>query len=203
MTPRLVLATRSPGKIAELVPLLGDLDTRLTGLEESPGLALPPEGDTSYAENALAKARAAAGAMGVIALGDDSGLEVEALGGAPGVRSARYGGPGLSDAQRVAMLLAALMGAASRRARFRCVLALVAPWGEEALVEGIVEGILTDVPRGMAGFGYDPIFLLPALGRTFAELPPEEKGRWSHRARAVVEARPILTRWLAHHRQPT
>jgi XTP/dITP diphosphohydrolase len=113
------------------------------------------------------------------------------------VASARYGGPGLSDAERVTRLLAEIRGAPDRGARFRCVLALRAPWGEEAVVEGAVEGVLIDGPRGTHGFGYDPIFLVPALGRTFGELSDAEKDRLSHRARAVAAARPILARWAA------
>ncbi len=192
---RLVLATANPGKAAEFRALLDGLGYEVRSLQDYPGLALPPEGETSYAENARAKARATMRATGAIALGDDSGLEVDALGGRPGLASARYGGPGLSDASRVSRLLAELRGAASRTARFRCVVALAAPWGDEAVVEGVVEGVLAETPRGAGGFGYDPIFVVPALGRTFAELPAAEKHRLSHRARAVAEARPILRRW--------
>lgn len=195
MTPRLVLATANPAKVSEFRALLGDLGYEIRSVRDYPGLTLPPEGDASYAENARAKARATATATGATALADDSGLEVDALGGRPGVASARYGGPGLTDAQRVAGLLAEVAGAATRTARFRCVLALVAPWGEEATVEGVVEGVLADRPRGGGGFGYDPVFLVPALGRTFAELDPAEKHRQSHRGRAVAAARPVLERW--------
>ena len=199
--PRLILATASAGKAAELAALLDGLGFVIETLAEHPGVALPPEGATSYAENARAKARVVAAATGAIALGDDSGLEVDALAGGPSVASARYGGPGLTDAARVARLLAAVAGAPSRAARFRCVLALVAPWGEEATVEGVVEGVLTDEPRGWGGFGYDPVFLVPELGRTFAELGPAEKDRRSHRGRAVAGARPILARWARRARE--
>jgi XTP/dITP diphosphohydrolase len=201
VTPRLLLATANAGKVRELTLLLDGLGYRITSLGDHAGVELPPEGDTSYRENALAKARAAAvAAPAAVALGDDSGLEVDALGGWPGVASARYGGPGLSDADRVTRLLAEIGGAPSRGARFRCVLALRAPWGEEAVVEGIVEGVLIDGPRGTQGFGYDPIFLVPPLGRTFGELSDAEKDRLSHRARAVAAARPILARWAARLR---
>jgi XTP/dITP diphosphohydrolase len=163
---------------------------------------LPPVGATSYRENALGKARAAAAAVpAAVAVGDDSGLEVDLLGGRPGVASARYGGPGLTDAERTMRLLAELGATPARAARFRCVLALVAPWGEEAVAEGVVEGVLTDRPRGSRGFGYDPIFLVPALGQTFGELPDAEKDRLSHRARAAAAARPILARWAARLRR--
>jgi len=203
VTPRLLLATANAGKVRELIPLLDGLGYTLTSLRDHPAVRLPLEGETSYRENALEKARAAARAVpAAVTLGDDSGLEVDAFDGRPGVASARYGGPGLSDAQRTERLLAELGSTAIRGARFRCVLALVAPWGEEAVVEGIVEGVLTDAPRGTHGFGYDPIFLIPALTRTFGELSGSEKDRLSHRARAVLAARPILARWAARLRQP-
>jgi XTP/dITP diphosphohydrolase len=202
VTPRLVLATANPGKVRELAGLLGDLAYTLVSLRDLGGVRLPPEGETSYRDNALGKARAAAAATGAVALGDDSGLEVDALGGQPGVVSALYGGPGLTDAARVARLLAEVGAVRARGARFRCVLALVAPWGEEAVVEGVAEGVLTDRPRGIQGFGYDPIFLVPALGRTFGELAGAEKDQLSHRARAVAAARPILARWAARLRAP-
>ena len=197
MTPRLILATANAGKTREFVPLLDGLGYVCVSLADLAGVELPPEGETSYAENALGKARAVGAATAAVALGDDSGLEVDALGGRPGIASARYGGPGLNDAERLTGLLAELGPRPDRSARFRCVLALVAPWGEEALVEGVVEGVLTMAPRGTHGFGYDPIFLIPALGRTFGELSTPEKAHLSHRARAVTAARPILARWAA------
>jgi XTP/dITP diphosphohydrolase len=164
-----------------------------------PAVALPPEGESSYADNALAKARAAARAAGLLALADDSGLEVDALGGAPGVRSARYGGPGLDDAGRCRALLAALAGVpeSRRTARFRCAVALAEPGGREAVVEGAAEGIILTAPRGRGGFGYDPVFLYPPLGATFAEIPEAEKHAVSHRGRAVARARAVLEEWGA------
>jgi XTP/dITP diphosphohydrolase len=201
VTPRLVLATANPGKVREFLPLLGGLGYTVVSLRELSGVRLPPEGETSYADNALAKARAVTAATPAVALGDDSGLEVDALGGRPGVASARYGGPGLSGEERIARLLAELGPTQPRGARFRCAIALVAPWREEALVEGVVEGVLTEAPRGTGGFGYDPVFLVPGLGRTFGELMDSEKERLSHRARAVAAARPILARWAARLRQ--
>ena len=116
-------------------------------------------------------------------------------GGQPGPASARYGGAGLTDGERLTRLLGALATARVRTARFRCVLALAAPWGEEAIVEGVVEGELTRTPRGTGGFGYDPIFLVPGLAGTFGEVSAEDKARVSHRARAAAAARPILARW--------
>ncbi|MGH7310706.1 MAG: non-canonical purine NTP pyrophosphatase, partial [Candidatus Rokuibacteriota bacterium] len=133
---------------------------------EFPGASLPEETGDSYAANALLKARAAAGHTGLLALGDDSGLEVDAFGGAPGLRSARFGGPGLDDAGRCARLLAELRGVdeARRGARFRCVIALVDPGGGEHVVEGVAEGVILTAPRGAGGFGYDPLFYFPSLG---------------------------------------
>jgi XTP/dITP diphosphohydrolase len=197
VTPRLVLATANAAKVRELGSLLDGVGYAVASLGDLDGVRLPPEGEASYAENALGKARAAAAAAGAVALGDDSGLEVDALGGRPGVASARYGGPGLTDAERVTRLLAELGPTAARGARFRCVLALVAPWGAEVVVEGIAEGVLAPAPRGRHGFGYDPIFVVPALGRTFGELSDVEKARLSHRARAVAAARPVLTAWAS------
>jgi XTP/dITP diphosphohydrolase len=202
VTPRLVLATADAGKVREFARLLAGLGYAIVSLAETPGVALPSEGEVSYAENALGKARPVAAALGAVALGDDSGLEVDALGGRPGIASARYGGPGLTDAQRVTRLLAELGPITVPTARFRCALALVAPWGEEALVEGVVDGVLTGAPRGAHGFGYDPIFLVPALGRTFGELSDAEKDGLSHRARAVAGARPILTQWAVRLARP-
>ncbi|MGH7264871.1 MAG: non-canonical purine NTP pyrophosphatase [Candidatus Rokuibacteriota bacterium] len=203
MTGRLVLATANPGKVAELSRLLVGLPYEVRSLAEYPGLALPPEVGATYADNARAKARAVHAATGALAIGDDSGLEVAALAGGPGVETARYGGPGLDDAERMARLLAAVRGACSRAARFRCVLTLVAPWGEHAVVEGVADGWLADAPRGRGGFGYDPIFVVPEIGRTFAELEEAERHRWSHRARAVARAAPLLLDWARRAAAPS
>jgi len=195
----LLVASNNPHKIAELTALLADLPVRLLRPADL-GLALAvEETGPTYAHNALAKARAGASQSGLLCLADDSGLEVMALGGRPGVHSARYGGPGRSDAERVALLLQELActGDPDRRARFVCVLALATPDGESHLGIGTVEGLTADQPRGAHGFGYDPVFLLPDLGRTLAELPPSEKNRWSHRARAVQALRPLLRLILA------
>jgi len=194
-----VLATANPGKVAEMSELLAGLPCRILSLADFPGLALPPEGDVSYAENALAKARAVAASTRCLAMADDSGLEVDALGGRPGVLSARYGGEGLGDAGRCQALLAALrdVPAERRTARFRSVIALCAPSGREAITDGVVDGVLLGRPQGSGGFGYDPLFYYPPLGATFAELPAEAKNRVSHRARAVASALPILRAWLS------
>ena len=168
---------------------------RVRLVSEYPGARLPEETGQTYAENALGKARAAAHITGALSLGDDSGLEVDALGGAPGLHTARFGGPGLTDPERWKLLLAELrdVAPARRTARFRCVIALVGSARVERVVEGVVEGTIAEAPRGSGGFGYDPIFFYPPLGRTFAELSDEEKQRVSHRGLALEAARRLLT----------
>jgi XTP/dITP diphosphohydrolase len=194
----LVVASANSGKAREMASLLSDLPLRVRPLADFPRVMLPPEGAESYLRNALGKARAAAAATGMLAMGDDSGLEVDALGGAPGVLSARYGGEGLDDAQRCAKLLDALAGVPPlrRTARFRSVIALVEPGGREATAEGEAEGIILDQPQGTGGFGYDPVFYYPPLDSTFAQLPDREKNVVSHRARALAKARAVLLDWL-------
>ena len=185
---RLVLATRNEHKLRELGPLLDPHE--LVPLD--PGVELPPETGESFAENALIKARAAHAATGEPAIADDSGIEARALGGAPGVRSARYAGEGASDAANLDKLLREVP-ADDRHVAYVCALAYVAD-GEERLFEGRCEGELTHDPRGGGGFGYDPAFV-PADrddGRTMAELAPADKDAISHRGRA---ARAFLT-WL-------
>jgi XTP/dITP diphosphohydrolase len=179
----LVLATANPGKVAELRGLvreLGAVDVRTLG--DFPGLELPAEHGVTYAENAAAKARAVAATTGLPALADDSGLEVDALAGAPGVRSARFAP---SDGERIATLLAALGGVTDRRARFRAVVVLAWPDGREVQAEGLCTGSIAESPDGRGGFGYDPVFVADDLGHTFAAATPDEKARVSHRARAV------------------
>jgi XTP/dITP diphosphohydrolase len=193
--PLLVLATLNAAKAGELTALLADVPYEIRMLAELSLAGLPEETGDSYRANALLKARAAARQVGAWALADDSGIEVDALAGAPGVRSARFGGPGLDDARRCLLLLWALRGVPpeKRTARFRCVIALVDPAGREHTAEGVVEGLIADAPRGRQGFGYDPLFVYPPLGRTFAELSPDEKARVDHRGRAVRAARRFLT----------
>ena len=182
---RLVLATANPGKVRELAALVAEWGkVEVRSLVDQPGVVLPEETGTTYRENAALKARAVAAATGCAALADDSGLEVDALGGAPGVRSARYG---TTDAERIERLLAALAGRppAERTARFRCVVVLAWPDGREVEAEGTCEGTITEVPAGAGGFGYDPVFYSTELGCTFAEAPAGAKTRVSHRARAM------------------
>jgi XTP/dITP diphosphohydrolase len=175
-----VVATGNPGKLGEIRAILADLPVELVGLEACPGLRLPPEGD-DYRANALAKARAVARHAHEPALADDSGLEVAALDGAPGPRSARFGGEGLDDAGRTRALLAALTARADRSARFVCVAALVLPDGTEIVERGECRGWILAAPRGAGGFGYDPVFALEGSERSLAELPAGEKHRVSHR----------------------
>jgi XTP/dITP diphosphohydrolase len=158
-------------------------------LDDLPQVEEIEEHGTTFAENAALKARAVMQATGLPALADDSGLEVDALDGEPGVRSARFAGPGASDAERNALLLERLEGtpAVRRSARFRCVVAFVDPKEPERahLEEGSCEGRILDAPRGDGGFGYDPVFYVESLNRTFAEATPEEKNRLSHRGQAM------------------
>jgi XTP/dITP diphosphohydrolase len=195
--PLLVLATGNRAKGLELAALLADLPYRIRDLSAYPGVVLPPEGESSYAENALGKARAVTAATGEMALADDSGIEVDAFGGRPGVLSARYGGEGLTDPDRNSLMLRELGGVPPdrRTARYRAVIAVTAPDGREATVEGTVEGVLLSAPRGTGGFGYDPLFYYPPLGATFAEIASEAKHAVSHRGRAMVLARELLRRW--------
>ena len=175
-----------------MAALLEGIPFRILNLSDFAGLSLPPEGASSYAENALGKARAVAAATGEMALADDSGIEVDALGGGPGVLSARYGGAGLSDSERCEVMLRELASVPRERrtARFRCLIAIVCPRsGRETTLEGVVEGILLGASRGDGGFGYDPLFFYPPLGRGFAELSAEEKNLVSHRAQACRQAR--------------
>lgn len=188
MIERVVLATRNAGKARELQTLLHGIAARIETLESHPEVVLPPEEEASFAANALAKARAVHAALGGAAVGDDSGLEVDALHGAPGTRSARYAGPSAGDIANNALLLERLAGAPPERrtARFRCALALVGPDGRETVVEGRCEGTIAETPRGAGGFGYDPLFIPDGESRTFAELPAGIKDAISHRARAVA-----------------
>lgn len=191
---RLVVATLNRAKGRELARLLADVPLEIVMLGDMPGASLPEETGTTYAENALIKARAAVHATGLMAVGDDSGLEVDALDGHPGLRSARFGGPGLDDAGRTALLLERLRDVTDERrtARFRCVIAFVELNGRERVVEASVEGRIAREPRGHGGFGYDPVFFYPPLGRTFAELAADEKLRVDHRGGAVRALRPLL-----------
>jgi XTP/dITP diphosphohydrolase len=185
VTPTVVLATHNQGKVAELRRILeaAQLDVRLVSAREV-DLPEPEETGTTFAENALLKARAAAQASQLIALADDSGLVVDALNGEPGVRSARYAGAHGDDDANLALVLERMAGRSDRSARFVCVAALVTPSGVEDTVDGVVEGVLTEQPRGSNGFGYDPIFVPTGFWKTTAEMTPAQKDRISHRGKA-------------------
>lgn len=193
---RLVLATRNPGKIRELSALLAPLGYEVASLTDYPGAPEVAEDGATFAENAVKKAVAVARYTGHLALADDSGLEVDYLGGAPGVLSARFAGEHGNDRANNEKLLGLLAGVPpeKRTARFRCVMAIATPAGEVWTAEGSCEGLIAEAPRGEGGFGYDPLFYVPELGKTFAELEPEVKNRLSHRARALEQAKEILIR---------
>ncbi len=191
---RLVLATRNPHKVRELAVLLEPHEV----VPLPDGVELPPETGETFADNALGKARAAARATGAPSIADDSGIAAAALGGAPGVRSARFAGEHASDEDNLAKLLRDVPGDGDRRVAYVCALAYVEPGGAEEMFEGRCEGTLAIEPRGSGGFGYDPAFVPDDTGddRTMAELPPEEKDAISHRGRA---ARAFLD-WLERER---
>lgn len=194
MHQKLLVATHNRGKIREYRALLEDLPLAVTWLDEQGITEDVAETGATFAENACLKAESYASLSGMWTWADDSGLEVDALGGRPGVYSARYGGPGLNDADRYRRLLAELadVAPARRTARFRCVVALALPGGPIYTAEGAVEGKIVDAPRGEHGFGYDPVFFMPEYARTMAELEPAIKNRISHRAIAAIEARKII-----------
>jgi len=189
--PRIVVATRNAHKVREILRICRDWP-----VEWVTDAALPEVEETGrgYLENALLKAEAAAAATGQVALADDSGIEVDALGGGPGPRSARYAGEGATDEANLRALLRALAGIprAGRTARYRAVAILARPRGEEIHAEGTCEGIIRTKPRGSGGFGYDPILEPLGWERTMAELTPEEKDRISHRGRALRALRDLL-----------
>jgi len=200
----LVLATTNPGKVTEFGTLLGrhlDLSQVTLATPTELGLALPPIAETgeTFAENARIKAVSLAQATGLPSLADDSGLCVDALDGAPGLHSARWAGAATSDADRTALLLERLgdLPRAERTARFVCAVAVALPDGRMFVEQGVCEGVITDAPHGANGFGYDPVFLIPRLGRTFAELRADEKHEISHRAQALRLLVPTLLRILA------
>ena len=199
MKPVLLLASANQGKLRELRTILEGLPVELAGLGDV-GLGEPPEveetGDT-FLENALLKARAYAAWSGLAAVADDSGLEVDALGGAPGVRSARYAGPGASDQANLDKLLAELADVPPERrtARFRCAAVLVDPVGGEWHAEAAWEGRILEAPRGSGGFGYDPVFLPDGWELTSAEVDQTTKDAASHRGQAFRALRPAIEAW--------
>jgi XTP/dITP diphosphohydrolase len=203
----LLLGTRNPGKLREMTTILGDIPWFIHSLEEFEDVEVAAESFATYAENAIAKAQFYARATGLCALADDSGLEVAALGGGPGVFSARYAGEGASDAERRALLLSELRDVESensnviesensgvnRRARFICVVAVATPSGAVLnLAEGACNGTILSTERGSGGFGYDPLFVPDGFNQTFAELADSIKNQISHRALALLQTKDFL-----------
>ena len=183
----LVVATRNSGKTAEIENLLKDHLVKIKNLKDFGPISRIEEDGETFDDNAYKKASFAARALGFPALADDSGLVVEALSGAPGVLSARYGGENATDEERCAKLLYAMKGKADRMAAFECVISVVVPAGHALTYEGRCDGIITEKPSGINGFGYDPIFYYPPLKKTFAEMSMEEKNLVSHRGKALNE----------------
>ncbi|MEW6662819.1 MAG: XTP/dITP diphosphatase [Bacillota bacterium] len=194
----LVLATRNKGKLAEFRDLLKDYPVHIMSLGDFPDIPEIEETGVSFAENALIKAGTVAKATGLLAVADDSGLEVDCLDGAPGVHSARFAGEPKNEQRNNEKLVTLLRDVPKerRRARFRCVLAVVTSEGQEFLAEGACEGVINLEPRGSHGFGYDPLFFLPEFGQTMAELDPEIKNRISHRARAFQAVKKVLVKLI-------
>lgn len=197
---RLLVATHNKGKVREYADILGDLGIDWLTLDEAGVTHDVAETEDTFRGNAVLKATTYARQTRLLTLADDSGLEVDALGGRPGVLSARYGGPGLSAVDRYRRLLGELEGVAAeqRTARFHCVAALAAPDGALlGTADGVCEGMIALEPSGEGGFGYDPVFFLPRYGLTMAELDAVEKNRISHRGRAAAAIAPRLRRALA------
>jgi XTP/dITP diphosphohydrolase len=183
----LVIATRNAGKTAEIRHLLKDFPVDIQNLDDFGPLAPVVEDGKTFDENAYKKSSFTARALGLPALADDSGLVVMALGGAPGVYSARYGGENATDEQRYLLLLEQMRGCSDRRAAFECVVSIAVPGGAALTYEARCEGVIAETPAGRHGFGYDPVFFYPPLNKTFGQLTREEKSRVSHRGKALRE----------------
>jgi XTP/dITP diphosphohydrolase len=198
MKRKLILATRNKGKLKEIQVLLSDLDIDIMSLDEAENAPHVVEDGKTFMENAFKKARVIAEATGIMALADDSGLEVDALDGAPGVHSARYSGENASDASNNEKLLADLEGVSSgkRSAHFSCVIIVYHPSGRWISTEDRCEGEITKKFIGDRGFGYDPVFYLPSINRTMAQLSPEEKNSLSHRGKALKKLKSELPGFL-------
>ena len=189
-----IVASRNRGKVGEIATYLKDENILIYSLNDFPSLEEAKEDGKSFRENALKKARCVADSTGRLAVADDSGLEVDALKGKPGVHSARFAGEKATDDENNAKLLEALKGVPRKKrgASFRCALALVAPSGEEVIIEEECSGTILSQKRGDKGFGYDPLFFFPPLDKTFAELTREEKNRISHRGKALARLKEVL-----------
>ena len=197
---KFVLASNNKGKLREMREILSELGIEVLSQREAGISVEPEETGATFAENALIKARAAMEASGLAAIADDSGIAVEALGGAPGVYSARYGNCG-SDEERVQLLLKNMENEEHRAAKFVSDIAVVFPDGKELLTEGECAGELTREPRGENGFGYDPIFYMPCFGRTLAEVSAEEKNAVSHRGKALRAMKVKLEDYFKENRE--
>jgi XTP/dITP diphosphohydrolase len=197
----LVLATRNPGKTEELQRLVAGFPVVIKNLTDFGPIPPVEEDGLTFEDNAVKKARTTARLLGLPALADDSGLMVEALGGSPGVRSARYAGDRASDADNNAKLLRELRDIANRTAAFVCVIAIAVPWGPSLVYEARCEGLIATESAGTGGFGYDPVFFYPPLQKTFAQLTTEEKNAVSHRGRALRELRNEFDKVLLWLRQ--
>lgn len=182
----LVLATRNRGKITELKGLLSGFDIIIKGLDDFNPIPEVEEDGRTFEENAYKKASFTAKALGVPALADDSGLVVNALGGAPGVMSARYAGDGATDRENIIKLLREMKGKTDWSARFQCAIVIALPAGPSVEFKGECDGVIVQEAMGDMGFGYDPVFFYPPFNRTFAQIPIEEKNRISHRGRAMA-----------------
>lgn len=195
---KLLLATHNQGKIRELKEMVSDLQVEWLNLDDFRSAITVAETGETFEENAILKANAYAAESGLLTLADDSGLEVDALGGRPGVHTARFGGPDLTPEQRYLLLLDKLQNVplAERGARFRCVMALATPEGLLGTASGVCEGAIALAPAGDGGFGYDPVFYMPAYQKTMAQLPAKVKRQISHRGRAFVAIMPLLRRAL-------
>ncbi|MFO7606818.1 MAG: XTP/dITP diphosphatase [Desulfurivibrionaceae bacterium] len=187
MKHTIVLATRNEGKVREFREILSDFDVDLRSLNDFGPIPEAVEDGETFDENAYKKAHFTAKVLGLPAMSDDSGLVVEALNGAPGVHSARYAGDKADDKDNIAKLLKEMEGIEDRRAAFECVISLAVPSGPALTYEGRCKGTITTKPSGSGGFGYDPVFYSPELGKTFAESTLEEKNQISHRGRALKE----------------
>jgi XTP/dITP diphosphohydrolase len=193
---RIVVATKNSGKIVEIRDIFKDIPCEVFSIcEVDPAYQVEEDGQT-YAANAIKKAKIAAVRAGTVAIADDSGLEVDALGGAPGIYSARFGGEHLPQSEKNKLLLHQIQGCPNRSARFRCVIAVVSPEGNVETTEGVCEGVIGTEERGIGGFGFDPIFIVPEYGKTMAELGPAIKNVISHRAKALLNLREILPKFL-------
>ena len=197
----LVIATRNKGKTREIKDLLKGFPVDIKNLDDFGPIPHIEEDGNSFDENAYIKASFAARVLGLPALADDSGLMVEALGGLPGIHSARYAGENATDQQRYLKLLDEMMGKTNRKAAFECVISVAVPTGAALTYEARCEGLIAEAPAGSNGFGYDPVFFYPPFHKTFAQITREEKNRISHRGKALAELKSEFSKVLIWIRQ--